>query len=55
MTVADYTFIVNTEQTVAMSSQQHHLYIRTQVLIAVKQGDYNQRYSVYIRWQYTSR
>lgn len=47
VTVADYTFIVNTEQTVSMSSQTSPVYPYTG-LISVKQGDYNQRYTVYI-------
>ena len=45
--MADYTFIVNTEQTVSMSSQTSPVYPYTG-LISVKQGDYNQRYTVYI-------
>ncbi|WMM95235.1 tail tubular protein B [Roseobacter phage CRP-114] len=47
VTVADYTFIVNTSQTTAMSSALTPLYPYTG-LIAVKQGDYNQRYTVYL-------
>lgn len=47
VTVADYTFIVNSSVTVSMSSQQTPLYPYTG-LIAVKQGDYNQRYTVYL-------
>ena len=47
VTVADYTFIVNTSQTVAMSSSTSPSYPFTG-LISVKQGDYNQRYTVYI-------
>ena len=47
VTVADYTFIVNTEKTVSMSSQTSPVYPYTG-LISVKQGDYNQRYTVYI-------
>lgn len=47
VTVADYTFIVNTSQTTAMSSATSPLYPFTG-LIAVKQGDYNQRYTVYL-------
>jgi hypothetical protein len=47
VTVADYTFIVNTSQTVAMSSTTSPEYPFTG-LIAVKQGDYNQRYTVYL-------
>ena len=47
VTVADYTFIVNTEKTVAMSSATSPVYPYTG-LISVKQGDYNQRYTVYI-------
>lgn len=47
VTVADYTFIVNTSQEVAMSTATTPLYPYTG-LIAVKQGDYNQRYTVYI-------
>lgn len=47
VTVADYTFIVNSSVTVSMSSQLTPLYPYTG-LIAVKQGDYNQRYTVYL-------
>lgn len=47
VTVADYTFIVNSSQTVQMSSALTPLYPYTG-LIAVKQGDYNQRYTVYL-------
>lgn len=47
VTVADYTFIVNTSQTVAMTSATSPEYPFTG-LIAVKQGDYNQRYTVYL-------
>jgi hypothetical protein len=47
VTVADYTFIVNTSQTTAMSSALTPLYPYTG-LIAVKQGDYSQRYTVYL-------
>ena len=47
VTVADYTFIVNTEKTVSMSSQTSPVYPYTG-LISVKQGDYNQRYTAYI-------
>jgi hypothetical protein len=42
VTVADYTFIVNSTQTTAMSTQLTPSYPFTG-LIAVKQGDYNQR------------
>ena len=47
VTVADYTFIVNTSQTTSMSSALTPLYPYTG-LISVKQGDYNQRYTVYL-------
>ena len=47
VTVADYTFIVNTTQTVAMNTATSPTYPFTG-LIAVKQGDYNKRYSVYL-------
>ena len=47
VTVADYTFIVNTEKTVAMAAALTPIYPYTG-LIAVKQGDYNQRYTVYL-------
>jgi len=47
VTVADYTFIVNTSQTTAMSSATSPLFPFTG-LIAVKQGDYNQRYTIYL-------
>ena len=47
VTVADYTFVVNTSQTTAMSSALTPTY-RYTGLIAVKQGDYNQRYTVYL-------
>ncbi len=47
VTVADYTFIVNANQTVTMNSQTTPTYPYTG-LIAVKQGDYNQRFTVYL-------
>tara|TARA_B100000575_G_scaffold285786_1_gene281579 strand:+ start:839 stop:3193 length:2355 start_codon:yes stop_codon:yes gene_type:complete len=47
VTVADYTFIVNTTQTVAMNTATSPTYPFTG-LIAVKQGDYNKRYSVFL-------
>jgi hypothetical protein len=47
VTVADYTFIVNSSQTVQMSPALTPLYPYTG-LIAVKQGDYSQRYTVYL-------
>ena len=47
VTVADYTFIVNTEKTVAMSTQTSPVYPFTG-LVNVKQGDYNQRYTIFI-------
>lgn len=47
VTVADYTYIVNTSQTVAMNSAVSPSFAFTG-LIAVKQGDYNQRYTVYL-------
>ena len=47
ITVADYTFVVNTTQTTAMRTNLTPLYPFTG-LIAVKQGDYNQRYTVYL-------
>ena len=47
VTVADYTFIVNTSQTTAMTSATSPLFPFTG-LIAVKQGDYNQRFTVYL-------
>jgi hypothetical protein len=47
VTVADYTFIVNSNQTVAMSTATTPVYPYTG-LIAVKQGDYNQRFTVYL-------
>jgi len=47
VTVADYTFIVNANQTVAMNTAVTPLYPFTG-LIAVKQGDYNQRFTVYL-------
>ena len=47
VTVADYTFIVNTSKTVAMNTATTPTYPFTG-LISVKQGDYNQRYVVYI-------
>jgi hypothetical protein len=47
VTVADYTFIVNAEQTVETSASLTPIYPFTG-LIAVKQGDYNQRYTVYL-------
>jgi hypothetical protein len=47
VTVADYTFLVNTEKTVQLTPALSPLYPFTG-LIAVKQGDYNQRYTVYL-------
>lgn len=47
VTVADYTFLINQSQTVRMSQALTPLYPFTG-LISVKQGDYNQRYSVYL-------
>lgn len=47
VTVADYTFILNTERTVQMSAQNTPSYPYTG-LVAVKQGDYNQRYTIYL-------
>jgi|TARA_R110001606_G_scaffold9013_2_gene39356 hypothetical protein len=47
VTVADYTFIVNSTQTTAMSTLTSPVY-PFKGLIAVKQGDYNQRYTVYL-------
>ena len=47
VTVADYTFIVNSTQTTAMRTDLTPLYPFTG-LIAVKQGDYNQRYTVFL-------
>jgi len=47
VTVADYTFIVNTEKTAAYNSNVSPSNT-FQGLIAVKQGDYNQRYTVYV-------
>jgi len=47
VTVADYTFIVNSTQTTAMSNLLSPIY-PFKGLIAVKQGDYNQRYTVFL-------
>ena len=47
ITVADYTFVVNSTQTTAMRTNLTPLFPFTG-LIAVKQGDYNQRYTVYL-------
>tara|TARA_B100000683_G_C12509522_1_gene560154 strand:- start:2282 stop:4639 length:2358 start_codon:yes stop_codon:yes gene_type:complete len=47
VTIADYTVIVNTEQTVSMSSQTSPVYPFTG-LVSVKQGDYNQRYTIFL-------
>lgn len=47
VTVADYTFVVNTEKTVVMTAALTPTFPFTG-LIAVKQGDYNQRYTVYL-------
>ena len=47
VTVADYTFIVNTTQTTAMNTTVSPDY-PFKGLIAVKQGDYNQRYTIYL-------
>ena len=50
VTVADYTFIVNTEKTAAYNSNVSPSNT-FKGLIAVKQGDYNQRYTVYVDGQ----
>ena len=50
VTVADYTFIVNTEKTSAYNSNLSPVY-PFKGLVAVKQGDYNQRYTVYVDGQ----
>ena len=47
VTVADYTFIINSSKTVQMSAARTPLYPFTG-LVAVRQGDYNQRYTIYI-------
>lgn len=47
VTVADYTFIVNSTQTTAMSNLLSPIY-PFKGLIAVKQGDYNQRFTVFL-------
>lgn len=47
VTVSDYTFIVNTSVTTAMDPATSPAYPFTG-LIAVKQGDYNKRYTVYL-------
>ena len=47
VTVADYTFLINQSKRVRMSEALTPLYPFTG-LISVKQGDYNQRYSVYL-------
>lgn len=47
VTVADYTYIVNTTKTVTMTNAVSPTFDFTG-LIAVKQGDYNQRYTVYL-------
>ena len=47
ITVADYTFVANTETTVAMENTLSPAFPFTG-LIAVKQGDYNQRFTVYL-------
>ena len=47
VTVADYTFIVNTSKTVALDTTTSPTFPFTG-LIAVKQGDYNKRYSVFL-------
>ena len=47
VTVADYTFIVNSTKTVAMDPALTPLYPYTG-LVAVKQGDYNQRFTIFI-------
>ncbi len=47
VTVADHTFVVNTEKTVAMNTATTPTYPFTG-LIAVKQGDYNSRFTVYL-------
>ena len=47
VTVADYTFVLNTDITTQMSSQLSPAYPH-KGLVAVKQGDYNQRYTIYL-------
>ena len=47
VTVADYTFIVNTTKTVAMKPALTPIFPFTG-LISVKQGDYSQRFTVYL-------
>ena len=47
VTVADYTFILNTDVTTAMASQTTPNYPFTG-LVAIKQGDYNQRFTIYL-------
>ena len=47
VTVADYTFIVNSSKTVEMDPALTPLYPYTG-LVAVKQGDYNQRFTIFI-------
>ena len=47
VTVADHTFVLNTDITAQMSSALSPVY-PTKGLVAVKQGDYNQRYTIYL-------
>ena len=48
LTVADYTFIANKEQTVSISSSQLSEPLEREALLFVKLGDYKKNYSVYI-------
>ena len=47
VTVADHTFVLNTDITTQMSTQLSPAYPH-KGLVAVKQGDYNQRYTIYL-------
>ena len=48
LTVADYTFIANKEQTVSISSSQLSEPLEREALLFVKLGDYKKNYNVYI-------
>lgn len=48
LTVADYTFIANKEQTVSISSTELSIPLEREALVFVKLGDYKKNYSIYI-------
>ena len=51
LTVADYTFIANKEQTVSISSNSLSPPLEKEALVVVNLGDYDKNYSVYINDQ----